>query len=116
VQSSEKNKTKQSFGILACLLGRPAECALVADTAGYLPEKTRKRLSTFVMAVSQLKLLLFVLTSTGFLPGGSGTTVRHNTKIHISHKCSTTLKQNAAHKATPTIKDTLHTMSTTRRK
>jgi hypothetical protein len=29
-------------------------------------------------------LLLFILTANGFLPGGSGTTIRHNTQItHI---------------------------------
>jgi hypothetical protein len=44
-------------------------------------------------------LLLFILTANGFLPGGSGTTVKHNTN-------------NTAHKTTQTIKDTLHTMNT----
>jgi hypothetical protein len=30
-------------------------------------------------------LLLFILTANGFLPGGSGTTIRHNTQItHIT--------------------------------
>jgi hypothetical protein len=32
-----------------------------------------------------LFLLLFILTANGFLPGGSGTTIRHNTQItHIT--------------------------------
>jgi hypothetical protein len=44
-------------------------------------------------------LLLFILTANGFLPGGSCTTVKHNTN-------------NTAHKTTQTIKDTLHTMNT----
>jgi hypothetical protein len=47
------------------------------------------------------------LTANVVLPGGSDITVRHNTqKIH------TTLKQNTAHKATQTIKDTLDAMTT----
>jgi hypothetical protein len=51
--------------------------------------------------------LLFILTANGSLPSGSGTTIRHNTQItHI------TLKQNTAHKITPTTKDTLHIMNT----
>jgi hypothetical protein len=31
-------------------------------------------------------LLLFNLTANGFLPGGNGTTVRHNTQKYMSHK------------------------------
>jgi hypothetical protein len=37
-----------------------------------------------------LLLLLFTWTANGILPGGSGTTLRRNTQIHISH---TTFKQ-----------------------
>jgi hypothetical protein len=33
-----------------------------------------------------LLLLLFNLAGNGILPGGSVTTIRHNTKIHILHK------------------------------
>jgi hypothetical protein len=32
-----------------------------------------------------LSLLLFILTANGFLPGGSGSTIRHNTQ-HKSQK------------------------------
>jgi hypothetical protein len=54
-----------------------------------------------------LLLLLFILTANGFLPGGSGTTIRHNTQI--THHA----RQNTAHKTTQTIKDnTLHIMNT----
>jgi hypothetical protein len=31
---------------------------------------------------------VFNWTANGFLPSGSGTTIRHNTKMHISHKIS----------------------------
>jgi hypothetical protein len=44
----------------------------------------------------------FILTANGFLPGGSGTTVRHNTQItHITQN-NTTIKRNTAHKTTHT--------------
>jgi hypothetical protein len=44
-----------------------------------------------------------------FSPGGSGTTIRHNTQItHITQN-NTTIKQNTAHKTTHTI-NTLHRM------
>jgi hypothetical protein len=50
------------------------------------------------------------------LPGDIGATIRHNTQKYTYHtKYHTTLKQNTAHKATQTIKDTLHTMNTTQR-
>jgi hypothetical protein len=48
----------------------------------------------------RILLLLSILTANGFLPGGSGTTIRHNTQTIT------------AHKTTQTIKDTLHTMNT----
>jgi hypothetical protein len=32
-----------------------------------------------------LLLLLFTLTANGFLPGGSGTTIRHNTQITLTY-------------------------------
>jgi hypothetical protein len=58
-------------------------------------------------------LLLFILTENGFLPGGSGYTIRHNKLItHITQN-NTTIKRNTAHKTTHTIKDTLHRMSRT---
>jgi hypothetical protein len=49
-----------------------------------------------------LFIYLFILTANGFLPDGSGTTIRYTT--HHT--------QNTAHKTTQTIKDTLHTMDT----
>jgi hypothetical protein len=59
--------------------------------------------------LSLLLLLIYlsILTANGFLLGGSGTTVRHNTQI-----AHTTFKQNAAHKTPQTIKDMLYTMNT----
>jgi hypothetical protein len=42
-------------------------------------------------------LLLFILTADGFLPGGSGNTMRHNKQItHITQN-NTTIKRNTAH-------------------
>jgi hypothetical protein len=48
----------------------------------------------------------------GFLPGGSGYTIRHNKQItHITQN-NTTIKRNTAHTTTHTIKETLHRMNT----
>jgi hypothetical protein len=33
-------------------------------------------------------VIIINCTANGFLPGGSGTTIRHSIKIHISHKIS----------------------------
>jgi hypothetical protein len=41
-----------------------------------------------------LLLLLFTLTANRFLPGGSGTTIRHNTQITHTTQNNTALKQN----------------------
>jgi hypothetical protein len=50
-----------------------------------------------------LLLLLLFITANGFSPGGSGTTIRHNTQItHIT-------QNNTTHKSTHTI----HRMNTT---
>jgi hypothetical protein len=51
-----------------------------------------------------LLLLLFILTANGFSPGGSSTTIRHNTQNN------TTIKRNIAHKTTHT-----HTINTIHR-
>jgi hypothetical protein len=54
-------------------------------------------------------LLLFILNSNGLSPGGSGTTVKHNTQTtHITQN-NTTIKRNTVHKTTHTI-NTLHRM------
>jgi hypothetical protein len=56
-----------------------------------------------------LLLILCILTVNGFSPGGSGTTIRHNTQItHITQN-NTTMKRNTTHKTTHTI-NTLHRM------
>jgi hypothetical protein len=45
----------------------------------------------------------------GFLPGGSGITIRHNTQItHITQKKTPHSNRNTAHKTTQTIKDTMY--------
>jgi hypothetical protein len=51
-----------------------------------------------------LLLVSFILTANGFLPGGSGTTIRHNSHITQNNK---KIKRNTAHKTTHTI-NTLH--------
>jgi hypothetical protein len=44
-------------------------------------------------SISIIIIYIFILTANGFLPGGSGTTVRHNTQIpHITQN-NTRLKQ-----------------------
>jgi hypothetical protein len=53
-----------------------------------------------------ITISLFILTANGFLPGGSGTTVRYNTQKYIYHKKQTTPKQNTVHKTTEAIIDT----------
>jgi hypothetical protein len=54
----------------------------------------------------EAKILLFILTANGFLPSGSGNTIRHNKKLtHITQN-NTTIKRNTAHKTTHTTKDT----------
>jgi hypothetical protein len=50
------------------------------------------------------------LTAVGVLPGGSGTAIRHNTQDTKHTKYHTALKEDRAHKATQTIKNTLHTI------
>jgi hypothetical protein len=41
---------------------------------------------TVARCIQFFNLLLFILTENGFLPGSSGTTIRHNTQItHITH-------------------------------
>jgi hypothetical protein len=64
-----------------------------------------------------LLLLLFLLfdLKMGAIPGGSGTTIRHNTQIHISHNITHHAQKNTAHKTTQTMKDSLHTMNTTQK-
>jgi hypothetical protein len=47
-------------------------------------------------------LYIFILTANGFSPGGSGTTIRHNTQTtHITQN-NTTIKRNTVHKNTHT--------------
>jgi hypothetical protein len=56
--------------------------------------------------------LLFILTANGFLPGGSGNSIRHKKQIKHITQNNTMIKRNTAHKTTHTIKDTLHRMNT----
>jgi hypothetical protein len=55
---------------------------------------------------------LFILTANGFLSGGSGTAIRHNTQITHNTQNNTTLRRNIVYKTTHTIKDTVHRMNT----
>jgi hypothetical protein len=71
-----------------------------------IPDRKRTQPSSLTKESLVEFLLLFILTENGFLPGGSGTTIRHNTQI--THHVQTKHK----HKTIQTIKDTLHTMNT----
>jgi hypothetical protein len=66
---------------------------------------------TFLATIIIITFLLYhyYLIANGVLPGGSGNTTRHNTKIQISRKI-TRHAQNTAHKSTQTVKDTLRTI------
>jgi hypothetical protein len=45
----------------------------------------------------------------GFLPGGSDTTIRHNTQItHITQNNTPYSNRNTAHRTTQTIKDIIY--------
>jgi hypothetical protein len=59
--------------------------------------------SSLLLLYYYLFIYLFILTAIGVSPGGSGTTIRHNTQNY------TTIKRNTAHKTTHTI-HTLHRM------
>jgi hypothetical protein len=62
---------------------------------------------TYELSLPPVKTALLLL-----LPGGSGTTISHNTQIiHITQN-NTPCSKNTIHKTTQTIKDTLHTMNT----
>jgi hypothetical protein len=54
-------------------------------------------------------VIIIYLTANGASPGGSGTTIKHNTQTtHITQN-NTTIKRNTVHKTTHTI-NTLHRM------
>jgi hypothetical protein len=62
------------------------------------PQKTRLFLGEHKLLPDIFLLLIFILTANGFSPGGSGTTIGHNTQItHITQN-NTTSKRNTAHK------------------
>jgi predicted metalloprotease len=67
----------------------------------------RDAMFIIIIIIIIIIIYVFILNADEFLPGGSGTTVRHNTQI--TH---TTLKQNTAHKTKQTKKDLLHTNNT----
>jgi hypothetical protein len=49
--------------------------------------------------VKTIIYLLFNYTANGVLPGGSGTTIRHNTQKYTTHKTTHHAKTNTAHKS-----------------
>jgi hypothetical protein len=55
--------------MLNVLTGKPEERILVARRNG----------------IALLLLLFFILTANGFVPGGSATTIRHNTQNNTPH-------------------------------
>jgi hypothetical protein len=56
--------------------------------------------SKHITVVTGFFKLLFILTANWFSPGGSGTTVRHNTQTIYITQNNTTIKRNTAHKTT----------------
>jgi hypothetical protein len=52
-------------------------------------------------------IIIIILTANGFSPGGSGTTIRHNTQTTHFTENNTTIKRNIVYKITHTI-STLH--------
>jgi hypothetical protein len=63
----------------------------------------------FIIIIIIISYYYYILTANGFSPGGSGTTIRHNTQTtHITQN-NTTFKQNTVHKNTHTM-NTLHRM------
>jgi hypothetical protein len=57
-------------------------------------------------------LLLLFKPQIGFLPPGSGTTMRHNKRTHIIQNKTPHSNKTTAYKTTQTIKCTLYTMNT----
>jgi hypothetical protein len=45
-------------------------------------------------------IIIIIITAIEILPCGSGTTIRRNTQMHISHKIIHHAQKNTAHKAT----------------
>jgi hypothetical protein len=45
-------------------------------------------------------IIIIILTANGYLPGGSGTIIRHNTQITNFTQNNTTIKRKTAHKTT----------------
>jgi hypothetical protein len=57
-------------------------------------DKCHAHINFLYVFIIILLLLLFILTAYGFIPGGNGTTIRHNTQTrHITHN-NTTIKRN----------------------
>jgi hypothetical protein len=63
-----------------------------------------------LLTFSDIIIIIIYLNCKSVLPSGSGTTIRHNTQIHIPYKIT------HHPKATQTIKATLHTMNTMQKK
>jgi hypothetical protein len=57
-------------------------------------------------------VFIYYLIANGVLPGGSDTTMRHNTQVTHTTQKTHHIQQNTAHKTTQAIKDTLHKMNT----
>jgi hypothetical protein len=79
---------------------------------GKLSPETVNEMSGPHRTIEQLAKLLFILAANGVLPGGSGSTIRHNTQITLITQNNTTIKRSTAHKTTRTI-NTRYRMNTT---
>jgi hypothetical protein len=88
---------------------------LRSDQNVILPTASEFGLETFYYPVFLFHFCYLIELQMGFLPGESGTTIRHNTKIHITQNI--TPHSNKTHyKTTLTINNTLHSMNTTQKK
>jgi hypothetical protein len=59
--------------------------------------------------------LLYNLIANAALPGGSGTTIRHNTTIRVSHGISHHAQTKQVTQSYSTIMNTLHAMNITQK-
>jgi hypothetical protein len=94
---------------------KPDNVLSISGRLACFPIRNKEEARYVFLLLLLLLLLLFLLTANGFLPSGSGTTIRHNMQIYISHRV-TTSSNNTAHKATQAIKDALHAMNTMQKK
>jgi hypothetical protein len=93
----------------------PQKLALTSPTSGILSVGVLRSRTQATVLLLFLSLLL-KWTANGFLLGGIGTTIRHNTQNYTYHPNSTPRSDKTQHTALHTMKNTLHTMTTIQKK